>query len=130
MEADDQQLWLTGPNDKECPGIAVGHFESVERLSYALLLVPKSNPSGGHKIVIFSKDPAKDVYASRLLDHAERQSYSGLVISKLGPGKYDDWKRVKSIKLKLDGLLVEWMEKGAQLYYWSADGYERLQVSD
>lgn len=130
MDADDQQLWLKGSNHKECPGIATGHFESTESLSYALLLVPKSNPSGGHKIVVFSKDLAKDVYTSKLLDHAEGQTYSGLVISRVGPGKYDDWEGAKSIHTKLDGLLVEWMEKGALLYYWSASHYHKLQVSD
>jgi len=130
MEADDQQLWLNGPNGEGCPGIAIGHLESAENLSYALLLVSKSNPSGGHKIVVFSKDLTKGVYISRLLDHAEGQTYSGLVISKVGPGKYDDSERTRSAKLNLDGLLVEWMEKGALLYYWSGGRYRTLQVSD
>ncbi len=130
MEADDQQLWLKGPNAKGCPGIAIGHFESADSLSYALLLVPQSNPSGGHKIVVFSKDATNDVYTSRLLDHAETHSYSGLVISKAEPGKYEDWEGKKSIRIKLDGLYVEWMEKGAQLYYWRVGRYQKLQVSD
>jgi hypothetical protein len=130
MEADDQQFWLKGPNATGCPGIAIGHFESADSLSYALLLVPQSDPSGGHKIVVFSKDATKDVYTSRLLDHAETQTYSGLVISKAEPGKYKDWEAKKSIQIKLDGLYVEWMGKGAQLYYWRAGRYEKLQVSD
>jgi hypothetical protein len=130
MDADDQQLWLKGPHGKECPGIATGHFESAGSLSYALLLVPQSNPSGGHKIVVFSRDAAKDVYMWRLLDHAEGQTYSGLVISRAEPGKYEDWEGKKSIQIRLDGLYVEWMEKGAQLYYWSAGRYHTLQVSD
>jgi hypothetical protein len=130
MNADDQQLWLKGPNGKECPGIAIGHFDSADRLSYALLLVPQSNPSGGHKIVVFSKGATKDVYTWGLLDHAEGQTYSGLVISKAEPGKYDDSETTKSVQIKLDGLFVEWMEKGAQLYYWSGGRYHKLQVSD
>ena len=32
MEADDQQLWLEGPNGKACPGITIGHFESAKEL--------------------------------------------------------------------------------------------------
>ena len=54
MEADEQELWLKGSNGKECPGIAVGHFESTDSLSYAFLLDPLSNPCGGHKIVVYS----------------------------------------------------------------------------
>jgi hypothetical protein len=130
MDADDQQLWLKGPNAKGCPGIAIGHFESADRLSYAILLVPQSSPNGGHKIVVFSKDAAKDVYAWRLLDHAETQTYSGLVISKAVPGKYSDLENNKSIQIKLDGIYVEWMEKGAVLYFWSEGRYRKIVVSD
>lgn len=130
MDADDQQLWLTGSNGKDCPGIAIGHFESAKELSYAFLLVPKSEPTGGYKVVVFAKGPTGDAYAWKLLDHADGETYSGLVISKADPGKYSDFERTKSIQNKLDGVYVEWMEKGAVLYYWSAGRYHRLQVSD
>ncbi len=46
MGADDQQLWLNGPNGKDVPGIAIGHFEFPDELSYAVLLVRKSDTSG------------------------------------------------------------------------------------
>jgi len=132
MEADDQQLWLKGPNGKACPGITIGHFESAKELSYALLLVPKSEPTGGYKVVVFSKGPTGDVYTWKLLDHADGETYSGLVISKADPGKYSDFEGTKSIQTKLDGVYLEWMEKGAVLYYWSASAgrYHRLRVSD
>lgn len=130
MDPDDQQLWLKSAHEKECPGIAIGHFENASELSYAILLVPKSEPSGGHKILVFSKGLAKDAYTWRLLDHAEGETYSGLVIFKAPPGKYSSWENTKSIQLKLDGVYVEWMEKGAQLYYWSGGRYHKLQVSD
>jgi hypothetical protein len=129
MGADDQQLWLNGPNGKGCPGITIGHFESADSLSYAFLLV-QSNPSGGHKMVVISKGPTGDAYTWKLLDHADGQTYSGLVISKVEPGKYSDFEHTKSIQIKLDGVYVEWMEKGAQLYCWSGGRYHKLQVSD
>jgi len=130
MDADDQQLWLNGSNGKESPGIAIGHFESPDDLSYAVLLVPKSDPSGGYKLLVFSKRPTNDAYTWKLLDHAEGQTCSCLVISKTEPGKYSDWENKRSVQLKLDGIQVEWMEKGAQVYYWSESGYRKLQVSD
>jgi len=130
MGADDQQLWLNGPNGKESPGIAIGHFEFPDEFSYAVLLVRKSDPSGGYKVLVFSKGPTKDAFTWKLLDHAEAQTCSCLVISKTEPGKYPDWENKKSVQLKLDGIQVEWLEKGAQLYYWSESGYRRLQVSD
>ena len=130
MDADDQQVWLTAVHGKECPGIVVGRFESADELSYAVLLVPKSNPSGGHKVVVISKSAPKSTYTWKLLDHAEGQTYSGLVISKAAPGKYSDLENNKSIQLKLDGIQVEWMEKGAVLYFWSEGRYRKIVVSD
>ncbi|HXJ41971.1 MAG TPA: hypothetical protein VNH18_22025 [Bryobacteraceae bacterium] len=130
MEPDDQQLWLKGPNGEACPGITTGHFESTRELSYAFLLVPKSEPTGGYKVVVFSRSLTGGAYVSKLLDHADGETYSGLVISKADPGKYSDFEGTKSIQTKLDGVYVEWMEKGAVLYYWSAGRYHRLQVSD
>src|ERR1700688_2402129 len=119
MDADDQQLWLKGRNGSQSPGISVGHFEAEGELSYAVLLAPKSDPSGGHKILVFSKELEKGTFTWKLLDHADGQTYSGLVISKAGPGKYSDVSNRKAVHLKLDGIYVEWMEKGAVLYYWS-----------
>lgn len=130
IDADNRQLWLDGPNAKACPGIAVGHFENAKNTSYAFLLVPQSDPNGGHKIVIVSREVDKDVYTSTLLDHAEEHTYSGLVISKAGPGKYKDWEGRKSIQIRMDALYVEWIGKGAQLYYRLASRYHKLQVSD
>lgn len=130
MEADEQNLWLKGPNGAACPGIAIGHFVSADSLSYAFLLVPQSDPTGGHRIVVFNKDTTKDAYTWTLLDHADGQTYSGLVISKTEPGKYNNLESAKSVRIKLDGLYVEWMEKGAVLYFWSEGRFHKIVVSD
>jgi hypothetical protein len=130
IDTDNRQFWLDGPNGNDCPGIAIGHFESAKSLAYAFLLVPRLNPNGGHKIVIVSKEADKDVYAATLLDHADEQTFSGLVISRAKPGEYKDWEGKRSIRIRTDALYVEWIDKGAQLYYWSAGRYHKLQVSD
>jgi hypothetical protein len=130
IDADNRQLWLEGPNAEACPGVAIGHFESATNLSYAFLLVPRLNPNGGHKLVIVSKELNRDAYVPTLLDHAEGQTFSGLVISKAEPGKYKDWEGKKSVQIRTEALYVEWIGKGAQLYYWLADRYHKLQVSD
>ena len=57
-------------------------------------------------------------------------TYSGLAISTAEPGKYSDWENKRSVRLKLDGIYEEWLEKGALLYYWSMSNYHKLQVSD
>lgn len=96
MDGDDQQVWPNGPNGKECPGIAIGHFESAESLSYAFLLVQQSSPSGGHKIVVFSEDATKGAYTWRLLDPAEGRRTPGLSFRKQRLGNTTTW-RVKNL---------------------------------
>ncbi len=131
LGSEGQQLWLKA-HPKECPGIAVGHFEELDSLSYGILLVPKSEVDGGYKIVVLSKVATADAYSLRLLDHSEGQPYSnsGLVISKVAPGAYSDFEETKSVRLKLDAVNVEWIEKGEVLYYWSHGKYRTIQTSD
>jgi|HubBroStandDraft_5_1064220.scaffolds.fasta_scaffold178624_1 hypothetical protein len=130
IDADNRQLWLEGPDAEACPGVAIGHFENATSLSYAFLLVLHSNPNGGHKLVIVNKELNRDSYVSTILDHAEGRTFSGLVISKAEPGKYKDWEGKKYVQIRTDALYVEWIGKGAQLYYWLTDRFHKLQVSD
>jgi hypothetical protein len=129
MDTDDQKLWLAARGNA-CPGMVDGNFETADKTSYALLLVPKSNAAAGYKIIVLGKGASDDSYTWKLVDHAEAPTDLGLVISKVPPGKYSDWEGNKSIHLKLDGLQVEWMEKGALVYYWSTGQYRRIRLSD
>ena len=126
---DDRQLWLK-PHRNDCPGIAVGHFESSEQVTYAVLLVPQSNPTGGYKLLVFNKMPSGDAYVWKLLGHADTATYSGTVIETAPPGHYEDYEDARiSVTTKLDGFYMEWIEKGAILYYWSASRYKTMSVS-
>jgi hypothetical protein len=127
---DDKQLWLKA-HPKDCPGIAIGHFEKPDQLAYAVLLVPKSQSSHGYRIVVLSKVATDDSYAARVLDQADTQdSDSGMVISTAPRGSYSDFERTTSVRVKLDAVNVEWIEKGAVLYYWAHGKYSTLQTSD
>jgi hypothetical protein len=130
MGADGQKVWLQGSSGKSCPGIAIGRFESATELSYAFLLLRNSDPTHGYQIVIFSKQRDGGTYTSNLLDHSDAEPDSSLVISKADPGVFSDLESEKSIRTKLDSVIVEWLEKGAVLYYWNADRYRRIVISD
>ena len=130
LDADNQRVWLESPNGKACPGIAIGHFESAKQTSYAVLLVPESRPTHGYKIVVLSKDSNEKLYVSTLLEKADEETYSGLVIMKVKPGAFSDLETSQEIQTKLDGVVVEWLEKGAVLYYWSSGRYRRISISD
>jgi hypothetical protein len=128
---DDQQLWIQA-HGKTCPGSIVGHFEKSDSDAYAVLLVPRSETSEGYKLVVFSTSPSTGgaTYMWKLLDHSDARTYSGLVISRASAGKYSEAQGTKSVTIKLDGIYLEWIEKGAELFYWSAGRYHKRQVSD
>jgi hypothetical protein len=127
---DDKELWLKA-NPKDCPGIAIGHFEEPDRVSYAVLLVPKSELKHAYKIIVLRELPTGNGYAARLLDQADGEySSSGLVISRVPPGKYSDFEGTASVSVKVDAVNVEWIEKAAVLYYWANGKYHTIQISD
>lgn len=128
LDEDNRGLWSKA-HDRQCPGIAVGRFERADKSDYALLLVPNVNPGSGYKLILLGTSRTGD-YTVRVVDHAEGPTYSGLVISTLPPGKYSDFGGRKSVRIKLDSIHLEWIEKGAQLFYWSASRYHKLQISD
>jgi hypothetical protein len=128
LEAYDKKLWLK-EHPKECPGIAVGHFEDSRRIAYGLLLIPKSAAAVGYKIVVLAKSESADDYRVRVLDE-DRGSDSGLVISRVPPGRYPGFDTTQSVQLKLDGIEAERIEKSSVLYFWRNGTYRTLQTSD
>ena len=127
---DDKQLWSKA-HPKDCPGIAIGHFEKPDQLAYAVLLVPKLQSSHGYRIVVLSKVATGDSYTARVLDQGDTQdSDSGMVISAAPRGSYSDFERTTAVQVKLDAVNVEWIEKAAVLHYWAHGEYRTLQTSD
>jgi hypothetical protein len=129
LEGDDQKFWLE-EHRQECPGIAVGHFESAGSLSYAVLLVPTSQRLGGYQILVFSKAPSTDAYTWRLLQHAEGKDKFAPVIYKVPPGKYSGFDDSRWVLLKLDGVNVEWIKKSSFILYWLGGRYHKIWTSD
>lgn len=113
----------------ECPGLAIGHFEDSRQLAYGVLLVPKSSAGIGYKMAVLAKSEAGGDYLVRMVDQ-DRGSNSGLVISKVRPGKYTGFDTTQSVRLKLDGIEAEWIEKASVLYYYRNGKYQTLATSD
>ena len=127
LEGYDRQLWLEN-HAKECPGIAIGHFESSKNLSFAALLISKAKTNSGYEIVVLSASGPGNTYSSKILEQG--QGADGLVISVAAPGQYSDFENTETAKSKVDGIYVQWIEKAAILYYWSSGQYHKLQTED
>ena len=128
LKSDDQELWTKARGDS-CPGITSGHFESDNRLNYAVLLLDKDTSHWGYKFLFFDPDRSGS-FKSILLAQAEGKNAGQPVISRVPPGEYSDPETGKSVKTKLDSVLLEWIEAAAQLYYWTGSRFQRLQVED
>jgi|SRR5581483_3471163 len=129
LAEDDQKLWLAS-NPHSCPGVAVGAFEERSHRGYAILLVPKSGADGEYKLVVVTQHEASAEYHVSLLTHGSNTPNSGLVISRVPPGKQTGFDESKSVTLRRDGINLEWLEKGSVLYYYSSGRYRELQTSD
>lgn len=89
----------------------------------------QTDPIGGYKLVVFDKMQTANTYVWKLVDHWDEKIYSGVVISKAPPGRYSQFENAKiSVTTKLDGIYLEFIEKGAILYYWSDGRFKKLQV--
>ena len=129
LPLDDRQIWLK-EHANDCPGIAVGHFENADRLTYALFLVRQSDPTNGYKLLVFDEMAQKNAYILKPLEQANGPTYGGVVIETAPPGHYSDYENARiSVTTKLEGFYLEFIEKGAFLYYWSGRRYRTVRVS-
>lgn len=115
-----------------CPGIAVGHFESAQTLSYALLLVPTANGDAGYRFVVFSQIPGQSDYEAKLLDKLDEAGAANYFLRGMPIGKFFDQASKKRFNAHTSDviLLFDSAEKEYEVdvYYWSEGRYKRDPV--
>jgi hypothetical protein len=131
LDADDPKLWLQ-EHPKECPGIATGHFESPDSVSYALVLMPVTQQGdvGPWQLVVFKGGSNEISVVWKRLEHCEGKDCFAPVIYREPPGKYVGFDETKSVHLKLDGIGVEYLEKSSYIDYWWRGRYHKIWTSD
>ncbi len=128
LASDDRRLW-SETHGKACPGFAAGHFERADELSYALLLIPQSHSKDGYRLVVVTAG-RDSRFQSDILDSNDTADNSGMVIARVPPGKQSAFEGNKTVRLQLDSISVQWLEKAAVLYYWSSGKFRTLDTSD
>lgn len=131
LDGDDPNIWQQ-EHPKACPGIAPGHFESQNSVSYAFLLVPAAQRGGvgPWQIVIFGRGSSATPSAWKRLERCEGKDCFAPVIYAAPPGKYVGFDETKSVHLKLDGIGVEFIQKASYIFYWSEGRYHKIDTSD
>ena len=121
----------------ECPGIAAGHFERSDALSYAVLLVPKGHVARGYTLLVFNE-------GSHSAGAGRRRPYEAMVLERWDRGARDVFIRGVEIRKFFDApsrrkfdarskdgiLFVEAAEKeyGTDIFYWTKGGFRHDPV--
>jgi hypothetical protein len=133
LDEDDRATWIKARPD-DCPGIAIGHFESKTEFSFAFLLVSKPNRKRpGLRILVFSRPDVSAPYVPRTISKWNVGLFyekSDQVIATVPPGHYEEAQGLHRVQTDLDGISYEVMEKGTILYYWKNGRYHQLATSD
>ena len=117
---------------QECPGIAVGHFESAKTPSYAVLLVPMGHADGGYRFLVFSQKAGQPAYETRLVEKLDQNGAANYFIHRTPISKFfDEPSRKKFQAHTVDGiLLVDSAENeyGVEVYFWSGGRYRHEPI--
>jgi len=116
----------------QCPGIAVGRFESDQTPSYALLLVPVGNADAGYRFLVFSQKTGESDYEARILDKLDENGAANYFLRKAPISKFfseESKKRFRAHTVDII-LLFDSAEKEYEVdvYYWSEGRYRHDPV--
>ena len=115
-----------------CPGIAVGNFESSKALSYGILLVPTGHANVGYRFVVFSEKKGQPAYEAKLVDKFDQAGAANYFIRKTPISKFfDEPSRKKFQAHAIDGILfVDSAENeyGVEVYFWSGGRYRNEPI--
>jgi len=110
-----------------CPGIAKGHFINSLTNDYALLLVSSDQKKQSYKVVVFS--PKGEKINSYIVESG-RNFMERVAVSAISPGAYFGVENSPTVELKTDGIMVEELEVGSMIYYWSNGSFKNIITSE
>jgi hypothetical protein len=117
---------------RECPGIAVGEFETTNK-AYAVLLVPAGHPDTAYRFLVFSGDEGQPPH-KLLVEKWDGGGASNYFIHSVPIADYfsDTWKRKLHVDAS-DGILFAdagKTEYETDVYFWSKGRYQHQPVDD
>jgi hypothetical protein len=129
LHADDRKLWLASPDRKgACPGVAIGHFEYPDRLSYAVLLIRRHRGKTYNTLVLASQSGRKQWQLHVLKKEWLAEPFPTVVWA-MPPGRYDNWDTTKRVRITMDGIVNEGIESWTVMYYWWRGRWRTIQLS-
>ena len=109
----------------QCPGIAIGQFESDET-AYAVYLVPASQADARYRLVAFAPNSDRSFHET-IVERWDGGGATHFFIAKI---KVDDflnqtWRQKLHVVVKEGFIMIDaaWTEYEADVYYWSRGHY-------
>ena len=126
-----RKTWA-GKKLPECPGIAVGLFQSAKTPSYAVLLVPIDHPDAGYRFLVFSSKTGQPSYETTVVEKSDDHGASNYFIRKVPVSRYfsEESKRKFQVQATEAILMVDSAEQEyeADIYFWSNGRYRQQAV--
>jgi hypothetical protein len=130
LSAAARAKWL-GERPLTCPGIGAGHFQSPRDASYALLLVAADHSSPIFRVLVFTQQSGQKFYGFKVVQQAESGA-SDFFLRSVPTSRYTEEQSRWSFRARpTDSLLLVYCADKAQeadLYVWSNDAFQRVQV--
>ena len=110
----------------ECPGIAIGQFENANQ-SYAVLLVPRSDPDSAYRFLVFSRRTSRTAYQLTILEKSDDPGVRNIFIRTVRLSDFfnDESRNKLDVRANQGILFVEAGENqyGANVFFWTRNGY-------
>ncbi len=118
----------------DCPGVAVGSFESNDTTSYALVLVPIGNPDSAYRFVVFTPGSSASANEFRVVEQWDKAGASNYFVHKIRISRAfsSEWVRKLHAKAR-DGILfvdAADTEYEADVYFWTGNQYQHEPLDE
>ncbi|HET7876901.1 MAG TPA: hypothetical protein VFN71_15365 [Methylomirabilota bacterium] len=127
LHRDDQVIWLTD-RGQECPGIAIGRFQSARRVSYGLLLIRADRERLLERLVVVQSAGSKGYHVTELVGPTETARPS--VIFRAPPGVITSWDQSERVRIQNDAIVHAVLEARVEAFYWHAGIWRSIRTSD
>jgi hypothetical protein len=128
-----RKTWV-GRKPLVCPGIAVGLFQDAKTSSYAVLLVPMSQPNTGYRFLVFRRKAGEPSYEPTVIEQFDDHGSSNYFIRKVPISDFFGAESKRKFQVQAtEGIeMIDSAEQeyGAEIYFWSNGRFRREPVDD
>jgi hypothetical protein len=128
LEPSNRETW-TKKYPGLCPGFVAGHFQRLDSVAYAFLLLPADKTMKGYRVVAILES-AKGRWHPIVIEKSDQTTPTSAVIGLAKPGEYREAEGSQKVFIQTDAIFSEDIGVGVLIYYWRGDRFRSLVISD